>query len=273
VDERRKMAGGSRSVGNIRGTPAEVLTAKDAKAVPKFFDWRNVSGKNYVPDVRDQKSCGSCYIFAVTAMLTSRIRIATNNGQKTELSPQSVISCSNYSQGCEGGFPYLVGKYGMDYGILTADCFNYSASDTPKCSQACKDADKKRVWVSKYYYVGGYYGASSAATMQQEILANGPIAIGFEVYNDFFKYKGGVYVHNKSKLLAAELAEPGFEETNHAVLFVGWGEELVNGVTVPYWIAQNSWSAGWGEQGYFRILRGVDECACESLSVSAFPMV
>jgi cathepsin C len=29
--------------------------------LPKNFDWRNVSGVNYVGDVRDQASCGSCY--------------------------------------------------------------------------------------------------------------------------------------------------------------------------------------------------------------------
>jgi cathepsin C len=29
--------------------------------LPKNYDWRNVSGVNYVGDVRDQSSCGSCY--------------------------------------------------------------------------------------------------------------------------------------------------------------------------------------------------------------------
>ncbi len=36
---------------------------------------------------------------------------------------------------------------------------------------------------------------------------------------------------------------------------------------------QNSWSTKWGEAGYFRILRGSDECAIESIPMSAIPVL
>jgi C1A family cysteine protease len=35
-----------------------------SKDIPKNFDWRNVNSKNFVPKVRNQQSCGSCYTFA-----------------------------------------------------------------------------------------------------------------------------------------------------------------------------------------------------------------
>lgn len=44
-------------------------------------------------------SCGSCYSFATMGMLEARVRILTNNSETPILSPQQVVSCSEYSQG------------------------------------------------------------------------------------------------------------------------------------------------------------------------------
>lgn len=39
----------------------------------------------------------------------------------------------------------------------------------------------RRRFTTNYYYIGGYYGASTMGAMQQEIFENGPIAVSFEV--------------------------------------------------------------------------------------------
>ena len=64
-----------------------------------------------------------------------------------------------------------------------------------------------------------------------------------------------------------------WQQVNHAVLLVGYGEDTIGGETVKYWIAQNSWGERWGEGGYFRIERGMGEESIESLAVSVEPMV
>ena len=43
-------------------------------------------------------------------------------------------------------------------------------------------------------------------------------------------------------------------QVDHAVLLTGWGEDGGK----KYWRVQNSWGPQWGEQGTFRIRRGVD---------------
>ena len=234
---------------------------KAADLLPDSFDWRDVNGINYVSPIRNQGQCGSCYAFASMAMLEARLRIRTNNSMQVVLSPQDVVGCSEYAQGCEGGFPYLIaGKYAEDFGAVEEACFPYVARDS-----ACNEKpDCLRHYSTDYYYIGGFYGACNEPQMRLELVKNGPVAVGFEVYSDFQHYTGGIYHHTELE----DRFNP-WEITNHVVLVIGYGEE--NGV--KYWIVKNSWGPDWGEQGYFRIMRGNDECGMESMAMAATPVV
>ncbi|XP_029843222.2 dipeptidyl peptidase 1 isoform X1 [Ixodes scapularis] len=270
LDEMMMLRGGHRNK-HLRSPGAAKVTEeqrREAQALPEEFDWRNVSGVNYVSPVRNQASCGSCYSFASMAMLEARLRIATKNRVQKIFSPQDVVSCSPYSQGCEGGFPYLIGgKYGQDFGVVEESCNPYQGSDGPcKTNTTCP-----RHYVGNYRYVGGYYGGCNEELMRLALVHGGPVAVGFEVYPDFQMYQGGVYRHtgvHRSLNLGSPF-DP-FELTNHAVLVTGYGVDKETGL--KYWSVKNSWGPGWGENGYFRILRGTDECGIESLAVEASPI-
>lgn len=67
--------------------------------MPESFDWRDVDGQNFLPPVRNQESCGSCYSFSSMGMLAARFRVASNNTFKPVFSPQEIVSCSEYAQG------------------------------------------------------------------------------------------------------------------------------------------------------------------------------
>ena len=77
----------------------------------------------------------------------------------------------------------------------------------------------------------------------------GSIAVAFMVYQDFYAYRSGIYTHVTGSALGG-----------HAVRLVGYGVE--NGV--KFWIIANSWGNFWGENGFFRMKRGTNDCGIES---------
>ncbi|KAF6332837.1 cathepsin C [Rhinolophus ferrumequinum] len=257
----RRSGGHGRRIPRPKPAPLTAEIHEKVSHLPTSWDWRNVHGTNFVSPVRNQASCGSCYSFASMGMMEARIRILTNNTQTPILSPQEVVSCSQYAQGCKGGFPYLIaGKYAQDFGLVEEECFPYTGTDSP-----CKLTDCFRYYASEYHYVGGFYGGCNEALMKLELVHHGPMAVAFEVYDDFLHYRNGIYHHTGLK----DPFNP-FELTNHAVLLVGYGTDPASGL--DYWIIKNSWGTSWGEDGYFRIRRGTDECAIESIAMAATPI-
>eukprot|EP01053_Blabericola_migrator_P004125 Blabericola_migrator_1__4124@NODE_225_length_11139_cov_51_682262_g191_i0_p5_GENE_NODE_225_length_11139_cov_51_682262_g191_i0NODE_225_length_11139_cov_51_682262_g191_i0_p5_ORF_typecomplete_len241_score26_92Peptidase_C1/PF00112_23/1e09_NODE_225_length_11139_cov_51_682262_g191_i021022824 len=63
-----------------------------------------------------QGACGSCYAIASAYVLQKRAEIylsrseASTTDIPSPLSPTSLLSCSFYNQGCNGGYPFLIGK-------------------------------------------------------------------------------------------------------------------------------------------------------------------
>jgi cathepsin C len=269
-----RMLGGHKSRISSRPKPQEPparVLAKLQDKVPTSYDWRNVNGLNFVSPVRNQGECGSCYSFASMAMLEARVRILSNNTEQPVFSPNDILECSKYAQGCDGGFPYLIaGKYAEEIGVVPETCnpYNPPSSKHPTCHT---DAKCRRFYATDYSYIGGFYGACNEALMKYALVKNGPIVVGLEVYDDFMHYKSGVYHHTGlvDKVNGMNKWNP-FQITNHAVLVVGYGTD--DKTREPYWIVKNSWGPSWGENGFFRIRRGTDECGIESLAVESTPI-
>ena len=50
-------------------------------------------------------------------------------------------------------------------------------------------------------------------------------------------------------------------QLDHGVLVVGYGTDMAAGGSgTDYWKVKNSWGATWGESGYIRMARGVNQC-------------
>lgn len=229
--------------------------------LPKNFDW-----STYLQPPRSQGNCGSCYIFATLAMLQTRLKIKYE--EELILSVQNLINCNYYNQGCDGGYPFLVGKYGHEFNLVEEKYDRY-IGENGKCLNIEKNNEEskngKKSKVGNYYFIGGSYGRSNEQAMMEEIYKNGPIVASFEPKPDFMTYKKGIYhsIHETDWLKLG--VKPEWEKVDHSVLCYGWGEE--NGE--KFWLLQNTWGSNWGEKGNFRMIRGVDESHIESIAEAA----
>jgi hypothetical protein len=234
------------------------------KGLPKNWDWSDRNGISYDTEIRNQGSCGSCYAMASISALESRFRVKSHLAYRPILAPQEVVSCSFYNQGCEGGYPYLVAKHGTEFGMVDAECHPYTARNS-ECQPECS---RPRLHLTNYSYVGGYMGGCSEVAMMHEIYQNGPVMVAFQAPPDLFYYTGGIYTGPSPKEEAQGVNGVNvWQQTNHAVVAVGWGVDEATGT--KYWKLKNTWGLKWGENGYFRIRRGTNECGVESMATKA----
>jgi cathepsin C len=236
---------------------------EDNTELPKNWDWRNVAGENWLDKVIDQGECGSCYVVATTRMLSARHRIKQNQSSHEAFSISFPLMCSEYNQGCNGGYAFLASKWSHDVGLVPESCGGYTGelAQVPSCMALQCDVNmlEKRWRADNYHYVGGYYGAASEKAIMEELVKGGPLVASFEPKNDLMYYGGGIY-----KSIPNQRAE--WEQVDHAVLLVGFGEDAKG---QKYWLLQNSWGDNWGEDGFIRIARGSDESGVESIVVAA----
>ncbi|VWU48636.1 dipeptidyl aminopeptidase 1, putative [Hepatocystis sp. ex Piliocolobus tephrosceles] len=106
----------------------------DISELPRNFTWGDAFNKNVREStVSNQLLCGSCYILSHMYVLRRRIEISLTKILKKKynkelediLSIQSILSCSFYDQGCNGGYPFLVSKHAMLQGIPLANSLPY----------------------------------------------------------------------------------------------------------------------------------------------------
>jgi cathepsin B len=217
--------------------------------VPAAFD-ATEQWPGLVHRIRNQEQCGSCWAFSASEVLSDRVAIATKR-PSPPLSPEDMVSCDSGDMGCRGGQLPAAWNYLTSTGIVTDNCFPYTAGggDAPACPNTCADSES---WSESKVKASSAYAIRGVENMQKEIMTNGPIQVAFKVFKSFMSYKTGVYQKHRTEFLP---------EGGHAVKMVGWGTD--NGV--DYWKVANSWDTTWGEEGYFRIVRGNDNCGIETM--------
>ena len=250
------------------GVPADskaylppVKDIQPAKAIPDSFDARTAWPKcNSIGHIRDQGPCGSCWAFGAVEAMSDRICISSGQTNQLELSAQDMVSCcDSCGDGCEGGYPSAAWDFWDQTGLVSETVYPYAFpscehhinGSKPPCGsvQPTPDCNQQLLKNPKNQGKSSYSISSNVEKIQTEIMTNGPVEVAFSVYADFLTYKSGVYHHTSGSMLGG-----------HAVKMLGWGVDS----GTPYWIVANSWNPDWGNQGYFYIRRGHDECGIES---------
>ncbi|KAL1422085.1 hypothetical protein MTO96_003892 [Rhipicephalus appendiculatus] len=235
--------------------------------LPESFDAREYwSHCSSIRVIRDQSACGSCWAFAAAESISDRICIHTNGKVQVNISAEDLLACCHTcGHGCDGGDTAAAWQYYKDEGIVTGGlygtedgCQPYSLppcvpncthpEPTPKCQHVCRKGYEKSYKEDKHFAKNVYRLLKNETQIRTDIYKNGPVESAFFVYADFPSYKSGVYQQHSDQFMGV-----------HAIKILGWGTE--DGV--PYWLVANSWNVGWGDKGYFKILRGKDECGIE----------
>ena len=264
--------------------------------LPTNFDWRTdprAANCPTVKEIRDQANCGSCWAFGSVEAMSDRICISSKGAKNIHFSAQDMTSCATMygNMGCNGGVPESAYSYYKNNGVVsggnygdTSGCWSYQlapcahhtnstkypacpdSNKTPKCGRECTDdtslkwsTDKHHGSAATLVCQSGLDQGACAEAMAQEIYQNGPITGMFFVHQSFTAYKSGVYQHKK-------IGDPMLG--GHAIKIMGFGEE--NGT--PYWLVANSWNEQWGDNGYFKIKRGSNECDIENPVINGGPV-
>ena len=225
---------------NCSATKSEDGTkALELEDVPDTWNWRDHNG---VSPVKDQGSCGSCWTFSTVGCLESAHLIKF--GSLQTYSEQQLVDCAGgfENHGCNGGLPSQAFEYVMyTGGLASEDGYPYFA-ETRNCTV---NSDTFEIDV-----VTGSVNitADDEVELKNAVYNYGPTSVCFEVVDGFSDYKAGVYTSSTCGNTQTDV--------NHAVLAVGYGSE--DGM--DYWLVKNSWGSDWGDEGFFKIERGVNMC-------------
>ncbi|XP_047068730.1 ervatamin-B-like isoform X1 [Lolium rigidum] len=245
ADEFSRVYASSRAFHGDRRSDSFMHGSAAASSLPSSVDWRK---KGAVTGVKDQGQCGSCWAFSTVAAIEGINAIRTK--KLISLSEQQLVDCTASNWGCSGGWMDTAFQYiSSGCGIASEAAYPYTAQQAPTCNTC----------VPRVVKIDGYQDVpANNETALQVAVAAQPVSVVVDA-SGFQFYSEGVF--------AGECGT----STNHAVTAVGYGT-TVDGT--QYWILKNSWGVGWGEKGYIRIKRNVEDNRglCGIAQVASYPV-
>lgn len=227
----------------VAGTP---FSHAHISHTPDSVDWVKAGA---VTPVKNQMMCGSCWAFSTTGSIEGINQIKT--GQLVSLSEQELVDCdTKVDMGCGGGlmdnaFEYVEKAGGLD----TARDYPYWG-----VGYSCDELKMKRKAVS----IDGHEDVPpSDETALRKAVSQQPVSVAI--------------CASQLQFYASGIVNSCCKELDHGVLAVGYGDDE-NGH--KFWRVKNSWGPSWGEEGYFRLGRDIDDVdgMCGLATVASYPI-
>lgn len=214
------------------------------KDYPDELDYRTNEPAVLNPISNVGSCAGADWAFSVTSSIETNHAI--KEAELIKLSEQCLIDCVTYCDGCNSCTPYKA------FFCITNEryqCHVNTESDYPY--EGSKGECRFNMNKALALYSGVIWQNDQPENDMIGYLNDYGIgALSMDATAASFQlYVSGIYDDKNCGT-----------ENNHAINVVGYGTEGEGDSAIPYWICRNCWGRAWGEDGYFRIIRGVNQC-------------
>ena len=211
------------------------------KKLREELEDKEVDYRPYLPPIKRQYGCGSCWAFGAIAAMEYQVnKDRPVGGEMVALSEQQCIDCT--SRGCDGGWGELCFERAYYYFSHWASSYNYiyESDDSKKCRY---QYHKNAMSGFKFTNPRPTYVGKTDEDVLYAVANIGVLYASVHASSDWVMYESGVFSHPDC-----------YGGATHAVAIVGYGK--LDGI--PYWEVRNSWGVGFGDNGYIKMKRGVN---------------
>lgn len=113
-------------------------------------------------------------------------------------------------------------------------CYNCTTNDSSTLSSTFRAEKDSTQYIVAIDNDGSVNTERTTSAIQREIMI-GPVTTSFQVPSTFMYWWSN---NSKDDIYIPDTTD---SEGGHAVALVGWGEDMVNGKNIRYWIMRNSW--------------------------------